>query len=433
MTLPINANLARINLPTVSSSQLHKLLVIGDSQTLRQSNRAMGQFQKWPVEHVGLMAYSVNQQSVGSFYSEVSGSAYGATITTTRVDDVDDWGDGNTSDHLGWGNKWDVAGTISPNFSELGRYAISSGGFATAFDLDARKNARVILRDQSGGMARMRLQEYRDSTLGNSEDFGISGDPVVFDQSGALRILNQEVRAAGVLGSTSGSPVGVVVKDSNNSDTNKSLSILGALIYNSPSGEAFPSSGLIAANVGHAGWSAYDHVNRQSSAARTALCAAMEGVDLIMIMLGHNAEDAGTYRDNIQAIINAWNVTHAGQGYNSPDYCLVAPWRSDASSMNGSNGPSKVSDLYGIAKSGGHGFINLFGSYGGVEIDGRTVQLDGTATTYTMDGSNLHPNDAATAESIADDIWWHFQPENFDSETPIAGSRSRRTRMRQHR
>lgn len=429
MTTPLNANLSRIVLPTAAGDRLVKVLVVHDSQGLRQTNRWVGQTPKWNVQHVGAWCHSVNQQSAGVYYSEISGAAYGATITTTRKQSTDDWGDGNTSDHVGWGNEWDVAGTMSPNFSELGRYAIYDNGsvYTLPFDKDARKNARVLLRDESGAFARMRLSEYRSGSVGQSDDFGLAGDPVQFDGSGALRLLNWPIRAAGTLGSAGGNPVGVVVKDSNNLDTNRDLNILGALIYNSPSGEAFPTAGMILANIGHSGWSAYDHVNRQSSAVRTAMCAAMEGVDLIIPMLGHNAEDSGTYADNMRALIEAWNTTHAGMGYGNPDYLLMAPWASAASNMNA----SKVADLYSIAKSGNHGFINLHDSYGGLELDGRSEQLDGTPVTYSMDGSNLHPDDATTARAIAMDIEWHMQPENWEADlaTSLRGrgrGRSRR-------
>lgn len=431
MSVPINANLDQITLPTAASSQLLKVLIVHDSQGLRQTNRWVGQTPKWDIQHVGAFCHSVNQQSAGVFYSEVSGAAYGATITTTRMDDIDDWGDGNTSDHIGWGNKWDVAGTISPNFSELGRYAIYDNGtvYTRAFDKDTRKNARVILRDQSGAFARMRVSEYRSASTGNSDDFGIAGDPVVFDGSGALRILNWPIRAAGSLGSAGGNPVGVVIRDSNNLDTNRDLNILGTLIYNSPTGEDFPTSGMVLANTGHSGWSAYDHVNRQSSAAKTAMIAAMEGIDLIIVMLGHNAEDSGTYSDNIQSLITEWNTRHTGQGYGNPEYLLIAPWRSDASQMGAAS--TRPSELYAIAKTGGHGFINLYDSYGAAELDGRTEQLDGTSTTYTMDGSNLHPNDATTATAIAKDIEWHFDEANWvPAITGGLRSRDGRSRLR---
>lgn len=414
---PVNANLDSIVLPTREATQFTKVLIIGDSQTPRTPERWVGQVQKWDMQHQGAFVHSVNNSAVGQYFDSDPGlSDYGATITRNQKIIGDDWGDGNTGDHLQHSHQWDVSGTISPNFSQLGIYGLTAGGFTNALDLDTRKNARLIIRDAAGTFARVRLTEHRGGTDGNSDDFGISGDPVEFDASGALRVLNWPIREAGSLGSASGSPVGVSFKDSNNLDTNRDVQVLGTLIYNSASGESFPSTGLLVANVSRSSWAADDLVSSQSAAARAVLAEAAEGFDLIIIALGHNAESSGTFSDNIAALISAWNTAHTAGGFDAPDVLLIAPWAASGTDMS----ESKAEDLYDLAIANDYGFISLWDAYEGSTPHGRSERLDGVSASYVMDP--VHPDDATTAEAIAKDIEFYFDPDNFAAPEPAAST-----------
>jgi len=408
----LNKNLDKIVLPTRASSSLTKVLIVGDSQSLRTEERWVGQTQKWAIQHVGAFIHGVGNAAVGQSHSaNPDSSDFGATITRTSLIQQTNWGDGNTSDHIQHSRSWDVAGTISPNFSNLGTYQWAVGGHTNAIDLDARKNSRTILRDAAGTFARMRIAERRGTSNGASEDFGIGGDPVVFDASDALRILNWPIRNEATFPGSGSSPVGIVVKDSNNNDTNRELQILGSLIYNSPSGETFPSTGLVLTNTARSSWSAYDLVNRQSVAARKSLIDVAEGYDLIIFMTGHNAEDSGAYKANMESLIDTWKDAHTDNGYSSPDVLCIAPWNADVSHAMTA---SKASDLLDICTENTYGYISMWDSYDGLTPDGRATQLDGTVVTDGIElDVGVHPNAAKDAIAFAKDIEWHFQEENW--------------------
>ena len=408
----INKNLEKIVLPTRASSALTKVLIVGDSQSLRTEERWVGQTQKWAVEHVGAFIHGAGNSAVGqSFSANPDTNDWGATITRNSLIQQSDWGDGNTSDHIQHSRQWDVAGTITPNFSSLGAYQWAIGSHTVAIDLDARKNSRTILRDAAGTFARMRIAERRGTTDGAADDFGIGGDPVVFDASGALRILNWPIRDEATFSGSGPSPVGIEIKDSNNNDTNRDLQILGSLIYNSPSGETFPTTGLILTNTARSSWSAYDLINRQSVEARKSLIDVVEGYDLVIFMTGHNAEDSGAYKANMESLIGTWKDAHTDNGYSSPDILCIAPWNADVvHSMDA----SKASDLLDICTTNDYGYISMWDSYDGLTPDGRATQLDGTVVTDGIElDVGVHPNAAKDAIAFAKDIEWHFQPENW--------------------
>ena len=203
------------------------------------------------------------------------------------------------------------------------------------------------------------------------------------------------------------------------------MQILGSLIYNSPSGENFPSTGLIVCHSAMSGYSADDMINGQSQAAKDALVEAAEGFDLVIFMYGHNQEDSGDYDDNMQTLIGLWNTAHTNGSYATPDILCIAPWASDAGNFMTIN---KVASLYALCTANGYGFISLWDSYDGVDPDNRTTRLDGVAAGYDFatgeddDIPNVHPQDSTTAIAVAKDIEWHFQPANW---VPSEGNRIR--------
>lgn len=413
---PINANLDRITLPTDAESSLVKVLILHDSQGLRQSNRWVGQTQKWPVEHTGMFIHAVSNTSVG-LYHEVDPFVQGYTYTTALLDPDDAWPDGNDTDHVQHSRLVSLTSNPTPNFRTICAYGWVPGGFAVALDMAARKFSKTLVRSGANTFVDIRLQEYRDSG-GQTTDF--TGLPL----DGSVVSLEREIREF----ASAETAVGIRVQDGVLNDDGLDLEVLGSLIYNSASGSDLPADGLVLVNAGWSGWSATEHLNGQSEQVRESLAEIVGGYDLIILMFGHNAELTGDIPTNFNALINAWKAAHTAVGASEPDFLIIAPWESTGThSMNA----TRAAQMYQVAIAGGHGFISLWDSYSEVTPAGRTERLDGVAADYTLDP--LHPDDAETAEAVAMDIWWHFQPANWltvDTPTTIPGHRIGRRRSR---
>jgi len=410
MSTPLNENLDTTVLPTRALDLLTKVGTVGDSQSIRTQETWVGQTQKWDMQHVGMFVSGASQQSVGHYFSPNTV----AGLTNSQLGMGSAWNDGNTSDHLAWSREWQQGSAIG-NYTNHGVYGLTTGGFENAFDFNTRKNSRTLVRFEGSSAGetyeRMRIYEYRGSTRGAASDVGwTNGSSVVDDPlftTPGIYLVNHEIRPAGTFGTSGQIPVGIQVTDNNKNDANRDLQILGSLVYNSPSGEDFPSTGLVLCHTAQPSYSAYDLVNRQSAAARAAMCNLVDGFDLMIFMLGHNNEDSGTYSDNMTSLINAWKTAHTDEGYSVPDILCIAPWAATGSNMDA----TKASDLHLLCRAGGYGFINLWESYGGVTPDGRTERLDGVSATYALDP--IHPDDVTTATAIAKDIEWHFQSDNW--------------------
>ncbi len=422
--LPLNMNLHRVVLPTDSDDRLVKLLMIGDSQMGQSSSRLSGQVQKWDVDIVGRMLFCENQFNSGVVFSSVTGNAYGATLTSERIALGEDHGDGNRGSHFHHSRRFTVQGTIQPNFSQLAIAGLSLGAYTRQPDFDTRKNARVAVYDMQGGFARFRLSEHRGGVSGQSTDFGQAGDPgEPLDGTGTVRWYHREIRPAGFLGSPGALPVGVVIRDSNAQDTNRTLSILGTLIHNSPSGTEFPDRGLVVSSISQSGWSAYDHLNTLNLDALDATIRMNEGVDLLMIVLGHNREDDFNavsnplaYPNNLHTLAQLVRDRHNLFGMTPPDVVLVAPWPLGSDGQN-ERLAMQTQQLFELCEREHYGFINLFDFFGRQRINGLTQTPRGEFV-YTMDAAGTHPNDAPTASHIMRDIEWHFRPQNWADGCP---------------
>lgn len=420
MTRPLNLNLGDKVLPSQAGSRLVKALFIGDSQFGQTTQRLMGQIQKWNVPFIGRYCGMESQSSIGVGFSAVTGANYGATLASTRVELGENWGDGNTGNHFHHGRKFSVTGTISPNFSELGRSFLTAGGYEIPINRDVRQYAKIAVhattnQASGGGFNRYRISEYRGGSGGNSNDIDITA-------GGGVEIGGREIRAAGTLG-TAGNDVGLVIRDSNANDTDRSLHVLGTLIYNSPSGEAFPSTGFLPMQISQSGWSAWDHLNTLSTSAIDAAIAMAVGFDVCFIMLGHNAEDSGDYAENIALLKARIAARHEAAELPVPDFVFIAPWLiSDPPQTTRLR--AQANDLFDLAAATGDGFINLFDFYDAARPSGSISTPRGSAT-YTLDGSFVHPNNSDTAIEIAKDIEWHFAPANWYVPQPLSGSRPR--------
>lgn len=417
--IPLNQNLSGIPLPTDSDDRLVKVLLIGDSQMGQSSNRLAGQIQKWDADIVGRMLMCENQPTAGVQFTSVTGQAYGATLSSLRLALGEDHGDGNTGSHFHHSRLFTVTGTIQPNFSQLGISALTPGVPTRPLNLDTRKNARIAVYDRPGGFARFRISELRGSQTGNASDFGQEGDAgPTLNGSGTVKWFQREIRPAGVLGSPGAAPVGVTIRDSNAQDTNRTLSILGTLIHDSPSGHDFPDRGLVVSHISQSGWSAFDHLNTLAQDAIDAAIQMNEGVDTLIIMLGHNREDdfnavtnPSAYPVNLSALADRVRDRHLALGYNPPRVVMVAPWPLGTEAAN-IRLAAQTTDLYGLCTTAGYGFINLFDFFARQPLDGQRSTPRGTYE-YVMDASLTHPNNAATASHLMQDIEWNFHPENW--------------------
>jgi lysophospholipase L1-like esterase len=417
--------MARVTLPTESDDRLVKVLLIGDSQMGQSSNRLAGQVQKWDADIVGRLLSCEYQGGAGVLFTSVTGAAYGAVLDSERIGLGDDHGDGNTGSHFHHSRRFTVQGSVQPNFSELGSIALLPGAYARPPDFDTRKNARVAVYDKPGGFARFRLTERRGATSGQSTDFGLPGDPgPELTGSGQIRLFHQRIRAAADSGfGTPGSmPVGLIIRDSNNLDANRTLNLLGALIHDSPEGDAFPGQGLVVSHISQPGWSAFDHLNTLTDDALDAIIRMNEGLDTVFIVLGHNREDdyhatnnPDAYPANMQALAERVSRRHLVLGYATPGFVMVAPW--PIATVHNPRLRTQTDDLAALCARHGHGFINLFDFFAGMTPEGPMTTPRGTFS-YNLDPYLTHPADAATASHLMRDVEWSFHPNNWADGCP---------------
>lgn len=416
MPVPLNANLAGKALPSLADTQLVKTLFIGDSQFGQTSQRLMGQIQKWNVPFVGRYCGMENQSSIGVFFSSVTGApggTYGlASLASTRVELGQDWGDGETGKHFHHGRKITITGTFQSgdppgvNFQELAQSKLAAGGYTQTYNRDIRHYGKVAAYDRVGqgvgeGFSKFRITEIRGSSVGSSTDITLPG-------TGGIVLGGREIRASGSLG-TAGNDVGLVIRDSNASDADRSLHLLGTLLYQSPSDDDFPSTGFIPFQISQSGFSAYDHLNTTDVAAIDAAITMAEGFNSVFIMLGHNVEDAGTFANNVTTLRNLVAARHVAASLPVPDFVLVAPWNIQDQVVRLR---AQADTLYDLARTYNDGFINLFDFYDGQVPTGTLNTPRATGLTYTLDPAT-HPGNATTAEYIAKDIEWNFNPANW--------------------
>ena len=417
--LPLNQNLHRIALPTHSDQRLVKVLFVGDSQMGQAANRLVGQVQKWDVDIVGRLLSCESQQGAGVFFTGVNGPAHGATLSSTRIELGQDHGDGNRGSHFHHSRRFGVQGTIGTDFSQLGILGMSAGAYTRTPDFNARKFARIAVYDRPDGFSRFRVSEYRGGVSGESSDFGLAGDPgEPLDGSGQIRIYGRPIRPAPELGSAGSLPVGITIQDSDGADSDSWLHVLGALVHNAPESDRFPDRGLIFSGISQAGWSVHDHLNTLNTDAIRAVLRMNEGVDLVILMFGHNREDdfdavsnPNAFVINLQTLIERIRGVQSELGYPSPDVLLVAPW------MRGEDvGTTRLlivaQQMGQIAEQSGFGFINLYDFYDRMPPHGLLSTPRGTHQ-YTLDFFRSHPQDAPTASHIMRDIEWHFQRSNW--------------------
>ena len=419
---PLNANLDLITLPSDAWTTLVRMALVGDSQSIMSSRRLPGGMRQWNMPYAGWLATFVSNAGIAQ--SAVSGKVYGAQIDSHVIPLGGDHGDGNTGSHFGFSRRWAISGSIMPDGSELGRLALNGEGFAAGFDLDARLCARVAAYDMAGGFSRFRIAAQRGGAVGDEVDLGTVRDaPPALNEDGVLRWWPVAIPAAGELGARGDRPAGIVVRDSDGLDANRTLTLAGALLHLSPHGTALPEAGLMLSVIAQSSWTAYRHLTILSQDAIDAVISMNEGLDLLTIMLGHNSEEnfhpvtnPDAYALNVQALAERFRTRHVALGFDPPDVLVIAPWPVADASIN-ERLRTQTENLHALALSEGYGFISLFDYFGGGYPQGIQETPRGTFT-YTMDGS--HPADAPTATTLALDIAWHFEPAHWiDPRMPL--------------
>lgn len=421
---PLNLNMHRVVLPPDSDDRLVKLLLIGDSQMGQSSNRLSGQVQKWDVDIVGRLLVCEYQGGSGVLFTSVIGNQYGANLTSARIALGEDHGDGNVGSHFHHSRRFSVMGDIQPDGSRLGAIGLLQGAYTRPPDFNTRKNARVAIYDRPGGFTRFQLGALRGQVEGTGTDFGLLNDPgPTLDGAGIVRWYNLAIPPAGELGNPGQFPVGLVIRDSDGIDADRSLHLVGALVHNSPSGSDFPDRGLVVSQLSQAGWSAYDHLNTLKQDAIDAIIGMNQGFDMVMIVLGHNREDdfnaqtrPDAYSYNLRLLVQRVHDRHNAAGLTPPGFVFVAPWPLGSDGQN-DRLAIQTSQLRELCEQDGHAFINLFDFFSGQTLAGEMTTPRGTAT-YTMDAFSTHPNDAATASNLMQDIEWSFDPLNWVRPCP---------------
>ncbi len=416
---PLNRNLRGIALPPDSDQHLVKVLLLGDSQMSQSSTGLAGQVQKWDADIVGRMLMCENQSGAGVRFTSITGESYGAVLSSVRIALGEDHGDGNTGSHFHHSRLITVQGTIQPNFSPLATSALVAGIPTRPRDLNARKNARIAIYDRAGGFSRFRISELRGTMVGNATDFGHEDDPgPTLSGSGKIKWFQREIRPAGIFGTLHASPVGITIHDSNALDSDRTLSIVGTLIHDSPQGSDFPDRGLVVSHISRPSWSAYDHLNIVTQDALDATIEMNEGVDTLIIVLGHNREDdynASTnplaYPINMKALADRVRNRHLALGYPAPKVVMVAPWPLGTDNHN-TRLATQTQDLFDLCESEGYGFINLFDFFDRQPLVG-TITTPRGSFLYTMDSFLTHPSDAPTASHLMQDIEWSFHQRNW--------------------
>jgi len=434
MPAPLNWNLDKIALPTQATTKLsRKVIWIGDSQSEQSVERMGGQIpENIDAPITGLMAYNINQQSVG-----IHANAFDITgppsTTSVSVEPGSAWPGGASSGfHLGYSRSILVSGGDLSNNTEVHSVGLTNAsGFTGTLDLDSEWSAIVAYVNDSASWVGVGLQEFRNTTDGNTVNVGNGGGAGDadgnFDRAGGLDLITASdgsgtieasIRAAGAggFGSEGDEPVGInfITRGTSGDEEDLYLQIVGTYFKNAAAG-SYPSGGLQFIPIFQGGYSADDHLDEIDNAARLAAVQAINGADLVVIMLGHNPENSGTRADNIEQLANNMITRHTGAGFAEPDILVIAPWQSDGA---GSWTESEANSIYTKCRQNGWGFINLWRYYGG-DSPGA---LDG----YTMDGSDIHPGNAATANLIAEDIIGVMT----DESGWVTGGQRSRTRSR---
>lgn len=396
-----NRNLDRgLWIGDASSTRRRKVAWFGTSQSEQNSVRMGGHIPRQIQSPVtGLMVYTVSNQAVGIY--NLNATVAGMTRrnpqpATSSSDPNAAWGgDGNESDNLGYSLELAFSSNITIN-TEIHRTGLVQPGLFFDLDLDSQWIMRSVYRSETTTLSGIKLAAFSGATVGTASS--ITFPPV--DTPGTINIQEFTLPGTDTLGSPGDTPRGVVFQTNTGNDTGKYLPILGNAFIRSDDGSTPVDFGLMFASVFQGGYSAYDHINRISSAARQALIEAFDGFDEVWIEIGHNPEDSGRVEDNVKALGHLIMQDHAAKGYPLPKIGIVIPWASSGSSFDAAS----ADRLERMAWENRWGCVNFWEIYNGTDPGTNGMDYHGNPRAYNMDGSNLHPADSTTAGYIAEDF-----------------------------
>lgn len=446
---PLNWNLAKSDLDG-------KVLILGDSQTTFSSIRWGGYLAQTADEFsrdlMGVQAIpastgfgSMGLENVlgdGTATPLPSGVTYGEPVSTNE------------------GTAWQAKNDPNMHIYRDGefRFAVNTANFEDLLDVIVDTNNypgldasgpmcfTVLTHNPTTGVERINLQEARGSSLppvfGNTGNYGNGGSgthiagELSWDETGDAYFIRKGIR--GNDSWPQGSRyIGGRIQTSGTDETSTQFRILSTIIHKSGGTDAAPTSsidqpGALYFIEGFSGWSAYDHLNSVDNEAFDVAVRAVDGFDVVLICLGHNSEDSGTYTANMSALADRVIARHTAEGKAAPKVVYVAQWAfGDAAAR--SRMATQATDLFNLAYTEGRGFVNRYLEYGETDPATHGERFDGTATTYNMDtGSNagLHPTDSTTAQNIARDLAEHFEDGNRTTTLQTAGGTRLRDRFR---
>lgn len=364
-------------------------------------------------------------------------------LTHTRVDVGDNYAvGGDATFNITEAREMSSTANLA-NFTDLVSVQARAAGF-DAFDLSGAMRMTVIIHDHTNSFDRINLEELRDTSSGNNDNYGGASDTastveggtsadgdMLWDKTDDVRVIRKGIRPAANMSGGS-DDVGLMVRTSGGDETSKSLRMLTTIIQKvDVFGDGTPKvndplSGTMFCFIGESGANAGDFLTNHDDEVYEAMVRAVEGYDTVLIPLGLNPETGGeTYSDNIALLIAKISLAHTSQGYSVPKYILDAPY------VAGTTGERAAltqlsEDAFTLARANGYGFINRARTYdyqSPGELDQRWPS--GTSAAYTMDSGDLHPANTTTAANLARDRFEHFKAENIVTSLGTNRSRTR--------
>lgn len=419
---PLNWNLNNIALPPNAASQLVVDEVWGDSQMGMNNIRLAG---AWPIADlpfVGRLFGILNTVSTGVRVTQPDNSGSYGIVNQTGGDAAeylrpgDAWdSDGNSSDHFNFSVGWRFDTTGNTLRQLLVFSAEEASLYTGSYPLaNQRLVARVFYRKTASCVPSIRVYPHRN---GNRGGFSL----VNLDNTGGVGYFDRSLNAANP--SSGAEPAGFEIwtDDVGGYNAGDTLEILGVLLYLSDADADIVSTGYVHVPIYRSGFDASELSSNVSDVALNALHQAindMRGgtacVDLVQVETGHNNDPNG-YVTGITSLITKVSNSLSGGGYDAPDHCCWAMWSYDG---NQDRMRTQADDLYAHCNANGYGFINLFKTYNGDDPETNGATFDGSPAVYSMDASNLHPSDTATADLIMQDIEQHWQPANWITGSP---------------
>lgn len=412
---PLNTNLNTITLPPDSSSQLVIDEVWGDSQMGLNNMRLSG---AWPVTNlpfVGRLLPMLSAVGTGVSLTQPNNlPTYGIRNQTggdgqPRLRPGDAWAsDGNISDHYNFSVGWEFTTTGTALRQLLIITVAESTLYTGSFPIaNQALNARVFYRKTPSTVSAIRVYQHRNGSRGTF-------NTVNLENTGGIGWFDRSIPAANPSGGAE--PAGLEIFTNSAYSAGNTLEILGVLIYAVSTGQTIVSTGYVHCPIYKSGGSPASLVNIVSDTAVDTLHSALQSirgtgtksVDLVELEFGHNQN--GDYITTLAALKAKIAASLSRGSYDVPDYLFWATWAYDG---NETRMGTQADNLFTFCTTNGYGYINLFGTYNGLNPSANGKRFDGTPATYTMDSINLHPASVTTAKFIMQDVEEHWQPENW--------------------